>query len=162
MLTSKISAERARELFNYDPETGLLTRKISTTNSVKVGDVAGSHHCAGYLSVRADGFLFLAHRLAWLIHTGAWPTFTIDHVNGKRADNRAKNLRDVPKAINNQNRHGTRAAVGFAGVQANGRKFVSKLTTGGRQGYLGIFATPEQAHQAYLTAKRQLHEGCTI
>ena len=32
----------------------------------------------------------------------------------------------------------------------------------GKNKYLGNYSTPEEAHQAYLTAKRELHEGCTI
>ena len=32
----------------------------------------------------------------------------------------------------------------------------------GKFKYLGLFTTPEEAHQAYIEAKRKLHEGCTI
>lgn len=32
----------------------------------------------------------------------------------------------------------------------------------GQQVYLGSHATVEDAHQAYLRAKRQLHAGCTL
>jgi hypothetical protein len=32
----------------------------------------------------------------------------------------------------------------------------------GKTKYLGLFETPEEAHQAYLTAKREYHDFCTI
>ena len=53
----KLSAERARELFSYDPETGVITRRLSTTNGTRVGDVAGSPQSNGYLRIRVGGTL---------------------------------------------------------------------------------------------------------
>lgn len=155
-----LSAERARELFSYDPLTGLVTWKVSPSNNVPGGTRAGSDNGNGYLRVRVDDKLCYVHRLAWLLQAGEWPD-TVDHINGIRSDNRWVNLRSVPKAVNNQNQR-PRGRDLPMGVQANGSGFTSKLTSGGVQKYLGYFGDPEQAHQAYLKAKRELHVGCTI
>lgn len=162
MTQQKLSAERARELFSYDPETGVIVRKVATTNSLKVGDVAGSPQSNGYLRVRVGCKLLHAHRLAWLIYTGEWPLQTIDHINGIRSDNRLSNLRDVSKAVNNQNKRAACSSSGYAGVFKSGARFASKVTIQRAQKYLGTYDTPAEAHQAYVTAKRQLHVGCTI
>ncbi|XUG57626.1 HNH endonuclease [Bordetella pertussis] len=45
---------------------------------------------------------------------GAWPTQNIDHVNGDRSDNRIANLRDVPQAVNMQNRRHPRLTINQA------------------------------------------------
>ena len=57
----------------------------------------------GYRQVAIFGQYYLAHRLIWLYHYGAWPKGEIDHVNGDRSDNRLENLRDVPRKINGRN-----------------------------------------------------------
>lgn len=46
-----ITQEFVKECFNYNPETGILTRAKRTSNRINVGDVAGylNHH--GYLMV---------------------------------------------------------------------------------------------------------------
>lgn len=36
------------------------------------------------------------------------------------------------------------------------------LRVDGRRKEVGKFATPEEAHAAYIEAKRRLHPGCTI
>lgn len=36
------------------------------------------------------------------------------------------------------------------------------ITVSGKFISLGCFKTADEAHDAYVTAKRQLHEGCTI
>ena len=39
---------------------------------------------------------------------------------------------------------------------------IATISVGGRQSYLGTFATPEEAHAAYLAEKREKHQGCTL
>jgi len=63
---------------------------------------------------------YRAHRIIWLLHTGDWPTDEIDHINGKRTDNRVSNLRSVSRAENNKNmRVGKRNTSGIPGVGLN-------------------------------------------
>ena len=83
-----LTAERLREVLDYDPDTGVFTRKVRTASSVKVGDVAGSLNGKGYIRIRVDGRLYFAHRLAWLYVHGEWPVDQVDHINGIKNDNR--------------------------------------------------------------------------
>ncbi len=100
----ELTAEELRELLNYDQETGIFTRKVSTSNRVKVGAVAGCSGGDGYLLIMVQSRLYQAHRLAWLHTHGVWPKGQIDHINRDRSDNRIANLRDVTQKQNLQNR----------------------------------------------------------
>lgn len=109
----------------------------------------------------------MAHRLVWLHLYGEWPEHGIDHINGRRSDNTAANLRSVPQSENVQNQRKARRdnkSTGLLGVsRPSGRsKYRAQIMAQGRNRYLGYFDTPEEAHAAYLAAKRQLHPGCTI
>ena len=42
------------------------------------------------------------------------------------------------------------------------RKWRSQITIEGVTQYLGLFETAQQAHEAYVSVKRQVHEGCTL
>lgn len=99
--------------------------------------------------------------------TGGWPRFTIDHINGDGSDNRWANLRDVPLFVNQQNMRKPRGGqrtnkIGVLGVTQVGRRFSARLSVDKRTTYLGTFDTPEEAHAAYLAAKRAHHAGCTV
>ncbi len=98
--------ERLQELFQYNAETGVVTRRISIGNR-KAGTIVGSKntsHCGyKYLSVKVDHKWLILHRLIWLMETGLLPN-CIDHINGDAMDNRWINLRDVNYAINARNR----------------------------------------------------------
>jgi hypothetical protein len=48
------------------------------------------------------------------------------------------------------------------GVSANRGKWKAQITNNGKQQFLGRFATPEQAYEEYLSAKKRIHEGCSI
>ena len=93
----------------------------------------------------------------------------VDHINGNRGDNRLCNLRDVSRKINTQNRKsasinnscGLLGVSEHKGVGKSGR-FVAGIYIEGKRKHLGVFDTAQQAHEAYLTAKRKYHEGCTI
>lgn len=163
-----LTAEEARSRLNYDSETGILTWK-KLRNKRRIGEEAKSLDVAGYVQVNISGTLVKGHRLAWLLHYGDWPDGDIDHINGVRNDNRISNLRCVSPKVNCQNqRVGSRPSVtGLIGVhlQDRGRpnkRYRAKIYVDGRQIHLGGYATPEEAHAAYVLAKRKHHEGCTL
>lgn len=165
-----LSAERLRELIDYEPRLGVFQwkprgwRQGSRCNDGRApGSVSKQ---TGYLTIRVDRKLYQAHRLAWLHFHGEWPEHDIDHINGDRLDNRLANLRDVGNTVNRENMRRARAdcAAGLLGVHFDKRRgtYFSSITAHGVQKYLGAFHSAESAHAAYVTAKRRLHIGCTI
>jgi len=145
---------RLRELFSYDPDTGIIARLISTSSNARAGDVAGCvHKASGYLIIRIGGRLYKAHRLAFLFMTGIWPPHQIDHVNLDRADNRWVNLRMATGAQNSANtRVKTSNKSGFKGVVKGGRKWEARIQVNGKPLYLGSGDTREEAAALYADA----------
>ena len=100
----KLTQKRAKELLDYDPETGLLTWKVNKRGrGAKVGGKAGSNCINGYLYVGIDSKRLLIHRVVWLWYYGYFPENDIDHINRVRSDNRICNLREVSRSCNNHN-----------------------------------------------------------
>jgi len=164
MAAKKLTAERLRELLTYDPETGVFTRRVSR-RGCSAGEVAGCLHSVGYFYVGVDRVKYPVHRLAWLYMTGSWPREEVDHINGVRSDNRWANLRAATKSQNMQNQRKSRGGTSkYLGVcRAHwGGKWLARIVANGKQKNIGIFQTEEEAHQAYVAAKRELHEFCTI
>jgi hypothetical protein len=95
-----------RQLFSYEPDTGLVRWRVSLNRRIKVGSVAGSlmksGAATGYVFVMFRGRRHGAHQIAWALMTGEWPTL-IDHWNCDRADNRWGNLRNVNHSVNAHN-----------------------------------------------------------
>jgi hypothetical protein len=158
-----ITQERLRELAHYCPETGQFTH-LQSKGRKRAGDIAGSLRRDGYVYVMFDGHRTMAHRFAWLYMTGEWPAQEIDHLDGNKANNTFVNLRQVSRRTNTENqRNAKRTSItGLLGVRSHGRKFVSTITSHGERHYLGSFNTAIKAHEAYLQAKRRMHNGCTI
>lgn len=163
MAASNFTATRARELLNYDSQTGLFTWKVGRPKA-SMGALAGSITKDGYVMLTIDRAKVYAHRVAWLFEKNAWPAAEIDHINGVRHDNRIENLRDVSPSVNQQNVRRARCdnKSGFLGVTRQKNLWTSQLTIGGKTLHLGLFRTPEEASEAYLKAKRKHHDGCTI
>lgn len=133
-----------------------------------IGKEAKSLDVAGYIQVSFGvGIVLKGHRIAWALHYGEWPAMAVDHINGVRNDNRISNLRLATHQMNCQNmRNGScKNATGFLGVHVNGsgsKRFRAKIMINKKQIHLGGFPTPELAHEAYVAAKRKLHDGCVI
>lgn len=157
-----MSAELQAELkayFNYDPETGVFTRRVSV-GKWKAGSVAGCVDITrGYVQIRWKGRLWYGHRLAWLYMHGELPV-GVDHKNGNKSLNSASELRAATQAENLQNialpYHNTTGLLGVSVDSARG-KFAARIGVNKKSKHLGRFDTAEAAHAAYVKAKRELH-----
>ena len=158
-----MTAENARARLKYDASSGYMTWTTHKRRTM-LGTQAKSLDAAGYVQVCIKGKQFKGHRLAWLIYHGEWPAGDIDHINGIRTDNRIENLRVVTNAINCQNKRKAlpSSKTGILGVVKVGERFHSSIYTNRKKTFLGSFDSAEQAHAAYIAAKRQLHVGCTL
>jgi hypothetical protein len=96
-----ITAENVKDLFDYRDGKLFWTDKIY--HKSRAGTEAGAILSDGYRGVKYKGKRYPAHRVIWLWNNGAWPTGDVDHINGDRADNRIKNLRDVTRSENIKN-----------------------------------------------------------
>lgn len=156
-----LTAEALREVIDYDPATGIFRWRVSRTNSIRAGDVAGClNRATGYRYIWIDGKLRKASRLAIQYVTGDWPTKPVDHRNGVKNDDRFENLRIASIAQNaaNSPRHRDNKT-GFKGVRLHSPgKYAAAICVNGKREHLGLFATPESAHAAYLAAAK-LHNG---
>jgi len=94
----------------------------------------------------------------------------IDHIDGNPSNNNIYNIREASDGQNHQNlkKHKKHNKSGFLGVETlcngNLRKnpYSSRIRLNGVAKYLGMFKTPEEAHEAYLKAKREIHPFNTL
>lgn len=159
MAKADLTAQRLRELLDYDPLTG----EVRWRN--RPGVLAGNLEPNGYISICIDLHREKAHRLAWVYMTGARPKGLIDHIDGDPSNNRWINLRDASHAVNIQNQRKAHKdnASGLLGVSLHKEgRWRAQIRCGSTRRSLGIYPTPEAAHAAYLAAKRAMHPGCTI
>jgi hypothetical protein len=147
-----ITQDYLHEFFHYDSETGVFSRKKRTGKSTTVGEIVGSDKGNGYLMLCLKSRLYLAHRIAWLYVYGEMPSLNIDHINGKRADNRICNLRLANQSQNIANAKLSKANTsGFKGVTWNksANKWNAQLMLNYKRISLGNFEKKEDAAEAY-------------
>lgn len=159
-----IDMKAVADALSYDPDSGILTWKISK-GKARAGNAAGSIGMFGYLKICVSGRHYIAHRLAWALHYGEQPPGVIDHVNQCKSDNRIDNLRDGTSAINQQNQqkpHCRNKSSKYLGVSKFSGRWRAKIYNKGKYYFLGYFQSEEEAAQAYISAKRKLHDGCEL
>jgi hypothetical protein len=161
------------ERLSYDPETGLLRWKIRprrhfasdmawrVVNSRNGGKTAGSLSKAGYITVRVDGKLLYAHRIAWVLCSGeAIPEgMVIDHANCTKSDNRFGNLRLATAGQNGHNQQQKLSRNLPKGVHYDKSKqrYVGYVTIDGKQHFAGRFDTIDETDAAVRLLREDLH-----
>jgi hypothetical protein len=155
---SGLTSDAVNDVLDYDPATGVFTWKVRASARRRIGSVAGGLHPDGYRIIKVHGISIRAHWLAWLVTHGEWPAKELDHINRNRDDNRIANLRTCSRAENAQNRASGVAPSKYGrGVYFARSRYFAKIRCGGRNIHLGHFPTAEEAANAYLEARRELH-----
>jgi hypothetical protein len=153
-----MTAERVRELFSYDPETGVFVWRVTLGNAAVAGTTAGTIYKNGRRYITVEGQRYFAHRLAWLYVNGQWPTAQIDHRNRVRDDNRIANLREATNQQNCANRDvlkrnslGVKGVVAYRGRKANTPiRYRARIRVNDRLIHLGYYPTPKAAATRYF------------
>lgn len=107
-----ITQDILKDLFIYDRDTGIFTRRVSVGKRCKKGDIITNTNNNGYIVIVVERKAYSAHRMAWLYEYGYLPE-QLDHKNCIKTDNRISNLRECTMAQNNSNR--TTSAIGVSG-----------------------------------------------
>jgi len=138
----------------FDYKNGQLIRKKDSGFRWKIGSIAGSKDKQGYISVYMNGYLYKAHRLIYAWHNGNFTDdLFVDHINGNPDDNRIKNLR----LVTHQENHFNRTKEKGISFMKQRNKWRSQIQANGIKKYLGSFEDKEDAINAYLMAKANLH-----
>jgi hypothetical protein len=151
------------ERLHYDPATGVFTWLVRR-GMCGAGAVAGStkHKKPSdifYREIQINRRQYQAHRLAIFYMTGEWPSAYVDHCDGNGLNNRWENIRQATASENLANsKLRLNSTSGFKGATWHRRvgRWQSSIKKDGRSFYLGLFDTPEEAHEAYMTKAIEL------
>lgn len=145
--------EKLSQYFDYCPLTGVVFKK-----KPKYREVGFVHK--GYKVVNYPGrknIRLYAHRVAWCLYyrTDNIPN-VIDHIGRNPLNNRIDNLRASSDFLNQINR--ARGKTGYMGVRHNKwGSFEARTRFKGKRIHIGTFKTAEEAYDAYLAKRRELH-----
>lgn len=151
-----ITHKELLERLEYNPDTGIFTWKVSPSNNISIGDIAGCvKKDSGYIVISLKGKSYRAHRLAWFYCFNEWPQNLIDHIDKNTSNNKLENLREATKSQNQQNTNlQCNNTSGYKGVywHTSAKKFMAQIKILGKNKYLGLYNTAEEAYEAYLKA----------
>jgi hypothetical protein len=170
---NEISVAYLSDCFRYCPESGSLHwlprprshfvsekgfKSFQTQCAMKL---AGRRRPTGslvvFMTIGGRRATLHAHRIAWALTHGAWPTDQIDHIDGDPSNNRISNLRDVSNAENGRNQKlRVDSSTGVTGVywhKASG-KWHASIYAGERQIHLGLHENKADAVAARKAAEK--------
>jgi hypothetical protein len=157
-----------KKRFNYNSFTGVFTYKICIKKSHPIDSVAGTRTKKGYIVFSVNKKSYQAHRIAWLLFYKELPNLIIDHIDGNKTNNAISNLRLATRSENAQNQKKAQKnnKESYLGVNQNKRSknksYETRIQINGKRIQIGTFKTSEEASEAYINKKRELHPFNTL
>lgn len=151
----KPDIELLQRWFAYDPEQGVLIRKLKLSS--RLSDIVGCEDKRVYFFGRRYPYT----HVIWAVHYGKWPDEFIDHIDHNQFNNKLENLRE---ANANQNQHNKLSWSKYGkGVSYNkcgnrAKPYIARISVNGESIFLGSYAKPEEAAQAYRDAVVEYHK----
>lgn len=147
--------------FAYNPDSGdFVWKNRNPKSQCKIGERAGYFNNLGYVILKLGKKSYRAHRVAWLLTHGEWPSDEIDHIDRNGYNNAISNLR-IANSYQNRFNKGCRVdnVSGVKGVRVikNGFRFHANIMAYGRSMFLGSFKTLDEAANAYAEASKKYH-----
>jgi hypothetical protein len=94
------------------------------------------------------------HRVVYELAHGTIPAgLHIDHIDGNKSNNLLSNLRLVTHQENHFNRTKAKGYYWFK----RDKKWMAYIGLNGKNKHIGYYDTEQEAHQAYLNAKQEMH-----
>ncbi|HAV9602753.1 TPA: endonuclease [Escherichia coli] len=154
-----------------DFETGLLYWKESRPwRNIQKGDqrktsFSGYHPrryaCFG-VSVKGEFKILKVHQVIFYLYHKRQALLFINHIDNNPLNNAISNLEEVSISKNRHNpndNHKKRSLLPgvYIGKRRKGKEyFYSRIILHGQKYHLGIHSTEQEAHEAYMTAKRNI------
>ena len=151
-----------KDLLCYDPQSGFITWRYDR-HGISANNRAEHSDADGYLIVKirfkAKDYNFKAHRLAWLLYYGIWPSQEIDHIDYDKSNNSINNLRDISSSHNRSRSANKKNLPRGVSLHPRTPNKPYKVQIGVNKTYknLGYFASLDEAVAAYNSAYFSAH-----
>lgn len=144
-----------KRLFNYDPLSGILSRRITINGKAKKGDITTYQDKDGYYQVCIHYQPYRVHRIIYKWFHGDFnETLQIDHIDRKTDNNRIENLRLLTCQQNCHNRGITKHNTsGCTGVDKHGDLWRARICVAGKRKELGQYSDIKDAIKARKAAE---------
>lgn len=160
MIKRDLTKAELRRLLCYNPFSGNFRWRVSSSNRIHVGDIAGTIRIKRrfgrkVLAIRINGVQYYTHRLAFLYMRGHWPHNEIDHRDGNGTNNRWLNLREATHSQNQANcgpQKNNKLGIKRVCYDGKRKKYQARIMVRGQRMYLGSFNSIDEASKAYQQA----------
>lgn len=145
---------------NYDVYSS-ASKKTIRWKKIKLAKNLACGYKGYVYQVKGKYYACLFHRLVFKAFNPEWNLYDsshqniIDHIDNDKHNNNIENLRVLTHQQNLQNMKSKKGY--FFNKRARKYQAQIRLPNEAKQKYLGLYETTEEAHQAYLDAKKLFH-----
>ena len=155
-----MNQKELKNILEYIPETGEFFWKVDKGRK-RAGESAGcTDKRFGYVLIKLNQKLYLAHRLVFLYMEGSIPKL-VDHIDCNPSNNKWNNLRKATACENQYNKclaRNNKSTVKGVSWHKASKKWRAYITVDKKRNELGYFISLEEAAEKVSKARKELHK----